>query len=789
MNYFSSITFILLLIFTTLSEAQTVNPKSEFRAVWVATVVNLDWPSSRNLSTAQQKSELITMLDELKELNFNAVVFQVRSVCDAMYNSAYEPWSYFLTGTQGTPPSPYYDPLAFAIEEAHKRGIELHAWFNPYRADHSIGSYTLHPSHIAVEHPEWTIVKDDYRYLDPGFPFVRDYVTNVVMDVVRNYDVDGIHFDDYFYPYGGITSEDDTTFAQYPRGFTNKNDWRRDNINRLVAQVQDSIKAVKPSVRFGISPFGIWKSGTPPGIVGLSSYSAIYCDPIAWMQEGTIDYLTPQCYWPFGGGQDYGKLVPWWADSTSANGIQLYPGQAAYRINSWGDASEMPNQVRLNRSNPHIDGSVFFRTYVGILDNQLGFEDSLRSNFYNTVAIPPHMPYLSDVTPPNAPQNVRYESVGGVDMLLWDAPSAASDGDTAKKYLVYRFTTDNPQSADLENAENIAVLTGGTMTVLPIDTRIGTKYIFVTALDDNNNESTLSNYITLEPPEAPDQIEPAEGEDVGDLFNFIWGSVDNAASYFLQVGKNSNFQTDLVIEEAGLIDTVFEAGGLDGDEVYYWRVLAENEAGRSVPDGFRSFHTAFPPPPLLISPGHQATGISVDTLLTWQSAANSDSYTLHFSANPTFSFLLIDSSGITGTEYVIEGLGHNKTYYWRVSAENSYGSSGFDSYFLFTTKPVVSVEDNEIPSDYQLEQNYPNPFNPSTNIRFAIPEAAFVQLKIFDIFGTEVITLVDDTMSPGIFSVSWNAVNKSGQRVSSGIYFYTLKTNDYLQTRKMMLLK
>ncbi|HAE86889.1 TPA: glycoside hydrolase, partial [Candidatus Marinimicrobia bacterium] len=343
-----SIIFIILISL----QGLTADPKEEFRAVWVATVLRLDWPSSSTVST--QKNQMINILNTMESYRFNAIVFQVRPACDALYDSKIEPWSNWLTGTEGKAPSPYYDPLAFVVEEAHKRGIEVHAWFNPYRARK--GDAGSSAEHVFNTHPEWILAvgsknsNSQYRsldernlpeskavdyILDPGKEAVREYVLSVIVDVASRYDIDGIHMDDYFYPYSGISNEDAATFAEESRGFTNIHDWRRDNINLLIQAIHDTLEVIKPRVKFGMSPFGIWKNGVPAGIVGLDAYSTIYCDAVTWLNEQWIDYITPQLYWPFGGGQDYGKLMPWWAGIAAENKRHLYPGQAVYRITNW----------------------------------------------------------------------------------------------------------------------------------------------------------------------------------------------------------------------------------------------------------------------------------------------------------------------------------------------------------------------------------------------------------------------------------------------------------------------
>ena len=282
-------------------------PKREFRGAWLATVANLDWPV-RGDTPQNQKNQLISLFDGMSAAGINAVIFQVRPECDALYASPYEPWSYALTGSQGSAPSPFYDPLQFAVDEAHRRGMELHAWFNPYRAERSVDSYALAGNHVVVQHADWILTfaasgtTAPLKILNPGIPEVREFVARVVADIVRRYDVDGIHADDYFYPYPpqAITNQDDATFAAYPRGFTNRGDWRRDNVNLLMKLVRDSIAAIKPWVKFGMSPFGIWKNGVPPGITGLDAYSVIYGDAIAWLHDRSVDYLTPQLYWRIG---------------------------------------------------------------------------------------------------------------------------------------------------------------------------------------------------------------------------------------------------------------------------------------------------------------------------------------------------------------------------------------------------------------------------------------------------------------------------------------------------------
>lgn len=561
-NSYKKICIIFLLLVPVSNiYSQVISPKREFRAAWLATVVNLDWPSSRTLTVANQKLELIKLLDSLKLYNVNAVIFQIRAECDAFYISSIDPWSYWLTNSQGTPPSPLYDPLQYAIEEAHKRGMELHAWFNPYRAYRQTNTYTTANSHVTNAHPDWVInCPDGYKFLDPGLPSVRNYVSSVVYDVTNRYDIDGVHFDDYFYPYPehSFTNQDSATYANYPRGFTNLGNWRRDNVNILIKQVNDTIKSIKPWVKFGISPFGIWKNGVPSGIVGLDAYSTIYCDAMAWLKAKSIDYLTPQLYWKFGGSQDYAKLQPWWADSVAKYGLHYYPGHALYRVNpsdgNWA-AEEIPNQIRFDRSNPKVQGGVFFRT-KSYTANYKGVTDSLKNDLYKYKALLPIMNW-KDTLPPNPPQFLRYEtlSVNRIK-LIWDLPQTASDGDSAKRYVVYRFTSPNILQSDLNNSTNIMNIEGIRESIIPAPPNTSqTYYYVVTSLDRNFNESAISNVL------AVNLIQPILSLNVKALIEGLYdGNVTVTDSITIQF-RNISSQFNLIEEKKIILDSAGSGKG------------------------------------------------------------------------------------------------------------------------------------------------------------------------------------------------------------------------------------
>ncbi len=493
------------ILFFTLAAQTAVSPKREFRAAWVATVSNIDWPSSKFLSTSSQKAEAIAILDLHKLNNINAILLQVRPSCDAFYQGGQEPLSEYLVGTQGGNLSSYYDPLQFWIDEAHKRGMELHAWFNPYRSVVSSGS-SVHNSHISKTKPEWNITygSSPYKLLNPGIPDVKNYVVNIIMDVVKRYNIDGVHFDDYFYPYGGMTTQDTAAYSAYKGNFTNIADWRRNNVNSFVAMVHDSIKAVKPWVKFGISPFGIWKSGTPAGIVGLSAYSDIYCDALNWLQNKKVDYITPQLYWRIANGaggsggtqQDYKSLMPWW--HLQLNGRHLYTGNAVYRIDpsssNW-PAQEILDQIDFNRLQQKALGFVAFSS-KSVTRNFKGIQDSLRSNHFKYPALHPTMPWLDDV-PPIAPVNLTSTITGNSIQLQWQKPGTAADGDTAASYVVYRAQA--PDTVNVNDARQI-------ISIIPKDTTryvdngavYGKSYSYVvTSFDKLRNESDATAKINI----------------------------------------------------------------------------------------------------------------------------------------------------------------------------------------------------------------------------------------------------------------------------------------------------
>ncbi|QDS98285.1 glycoside hydrolase family 10 protein [Adhaeretor mobilis] len=389
------------------SKSETPAPRREFRAAWIATVANIDWPSKPGLSTREQKEELLSLIERAAELNLNAIVFQVRPHCDALYASELEPWSEYLTGTQGKAPEPFYDPLEMAIEECHRRGIELHAWFNPYRASHPSGKSELSDSHISKTVPEAVREYGKHLWLDPGDKSAARHSLEVILDVVRRYDVDGIHFDDYFYPYPISDKEgkpvdfpDDASWqaAQAAGEKLSRNDWRRQNVDQFIAQVGQEIKKVKPWVKYGISPFGIWRPGHPKSVVGFDAYEKLYADSLKWFREGSVDYLTPQLYWRMNSsGQSYPRLLNWWHEQNE-QGRHLWPGQYTSKLFAGGSArwpaEEIVAQVWATRAQEGASGNVHF-SMKALARNSGGIADVLKAGPYHEPALVPASPWLA----------------------------------------------------------------------------------------------------------------------------------------------------------------------------------------------------------------------------------------------------------------------------------------------------------------------------------------------------------------------------------------------------------
>lgn len=433
-------------------------PKHEFRAAWVATVNNIDWPSKDNYNVDSQKTEYINILNMHRRNGMNAVIVQVRPATDAFFPSPYEPWSEWLTGKQGSPPSPWYDPLQFMIGETHRRGMEFHAWCNPYRAEFTIGLSSISPTHITRLHPEWFLTYGNKRYFDPGNKEAQQHVTNVIRDMVRRYDIDAVHFDDYFYPYR-IAREvfpDDVSFAKYANGL-NRDDWRRSNVDSVIVFLSRAIKEENKYCKFGISPFGVWRNNDkdPEGSAtkgGQTNYDDLYADILLWTKKGWIDYIVPQLYWEFNHPLvAYETLIDWW--SRHAYGRHLYIGHGIYRVYEqnnprWQNPHELPDQIKKLREYPTVHGSVFFSS-KSFINNPNGWSDSLASNYYKFPAIIPPMQWIDSIKPEKPIVDKQIDEGWKISVR---------QSEEARYFVLYQ----------LSHGENAEIETGPILEIIPV---------------------------------------------------------------------------------------------------------------------------------------------------------------------------------------------------------------------------------------------------------------------------------------------------------------------------------
>lgn len=485
--------FVFGLVGTWVAAQTTVerkHPKREFRGAWIQTVNG----QFRGMSSQQLQQTLISQLNSLQEAGINAIIFQVRPEADAFYASQYEPWSRFLTGEQGKAPQPFWDPMQFMIDACHERNMEFHAWINPYRVKTSLKS-ELSPNHIYHEHPEWFVTYGNKLYFDPALPQSRDYICKIVTDIVSRYDVDAIHMDDYFYPYPvpGEDFPDDASFARYGRGFSNKADWRRGNVNILIKKIHETVRNIKPWVKFGVSPFGIYRNEKTDPLGsrtnGLQNYDDLYADVLLWAGEGWIDYNIPQLYWEIGHkAADYETLVHWWA--RHAENRPLFIGQSVTKTVEHTDPyqagiNQLPRKMALQRAYQTIGGSC--QWYAGaVVDNVGRYRDALMAEYHKYPALVPVFHFMDHKAPGKVKKMKAVWTADGY-VLFWTAPKAKKEMDKAVRYVVYRFEA--KETVDLDSAKNIVAITNKNYFPLPYD-KGDKKYVYVvTALDRLHNES------------------------------------------------------------------------------------------------------------------------------------------------------------------------------------------------------------------------------------------------------------------------------------------------------------
>ena len=474
---------VLLLICAVLSLTQmNAQQKREFRGAWIQCVNG----QFKGVGTDAMKRTLTNQLNELQKDGCNAIIFQIRPECDALYESSIEPWSYYLTDQQGQAPQPYWDPLAWMIEQCHKRGMELHAWINPYRAKTKVAHRNA-SNHVVVQHPEWTFQYDGLTLLNPALQECRDYICNVARDIVERYDVDGFHIDDYFYPYpvSGVQIPDDAQFRIYNQGITNRGDWRRYNVDLFIKQLSETIHKTKPWVKFGVSPFGIYRNqrSDPNGsrTNGLQNYDDLYADVMKWVDKEWIDYCVPQIYWEIGNkAADYDELIHWW--NKNCGKVHLYIGEDVERTAKY---SQLPQKMSLHNQLPNVKGTVLWYAKAAV-DNVGNYGTMLRNNYWRIPALQPLMKNIDDKAPKKVRKLKTFE-VDGQRVLFWQQPKGKGWKDQAVKYVIYRFNLG--EKVNLDDTSKIIAMTTATYCELP-QTVAATPAVFVvTALDRMQNES------------------------------------------------------------------------------------------------------------------------------------------------------------------------------------------------------------------------------------------------------------------------------------------------------------
>lgn len=696
------------------------------RSTWLATVYQLDWPKSKISTTGNiveinaQKKLMITILDSLVSANMNAVCFQVRSRCDAMYKSSYEPWAEDLVATRGMDPG--YDPLAFVIEEGHKRGIEVHAWVNPYRFESVAGQWKGLPGDYNTDHPDWVLTHGTAAILNPGLPEVRQRITDIIKEIVTNYDVDGILFDDYFY-LSGTTTEDAVTYSKYNTTGLTLADWRRDNVNKMIAQVYNMIQGIKPQVRFGVAPAGIWDVSAsiaasygltlPPGISGGYAYNSIYCDPVAWLQQGTVDYISPQIYWTTGSGStDYNVLSPWWSDVALHFGKHFYSSHSISALTATSSASsvqingvtlpsmgfssmeqaiskenvpvqlrfgsaEVGLQIDANRNSDKNDapGSIFYSTTK--LYSTPGFVKYLKTNKFINKALTPAIHWKSLSTP----KVVSNISLNG-NTLTW-TPSAEN-----VRYAIYAIPISEINNPEVFNSsEYLLGVSYGANYSLNQSADFSNKTFAVATLDRYGKESSpviMGQPATLAP--TPVLTYPTDQTNVVSPFAFTWQAVPGAISYILEVAADPAF-SDLICAREVYTNSIYTSNlkPLVNGKTYYFRVKAKVVGALSETSSVRSFVSS------IFSIDYPVNASENETLtpkISWTNAGEGAVYQLEIATATTFlNDLIVYSATLNSNNFqvpsgVLVGL---NTYYIRIKTQIN-GMETSTPIVHFTTK-------------------------------------------------------------------------------------------------------
>jgi uncharacterized lipoprotein YddW (UPF0748 family) len=756
----------------------TQDAKRELRGVWIATAIQLDWP--RTLDKELQQDRLHEYIRRAYDIGLNSIFFQVVARGDAMYRSERLPWSPWLTGTPGGDPG--WDPLAYAIECAGMYGMELHAWFNVFLVG-NIGntpkSLYSTPAHIVFTSPEWIDTVDNSEWINPGNPEARQWIHDTVLELVENYDIDGIHFDYIRYSTSGLPS-DPELYEQYAEsGNTGIDDWRRENINQFVRTVYSSIKERKPWVKIGSAVTGSYQyyPDAPPSNWG---YSDVFQESRLWLQEGVHDYVAPMVYRAIGNEPEPGRIYPspdfvylsqdWVSNSFDRH---VYIGLGVYR-----------DFIR-----EELDIQIDTLRYIGA-DGQISFRyehiaaDPPFSDRYMNRSLIPVMPWGdTEPTPPVTDFAFSRHSDKPVSVLQWEQPE-----DIIRRFVIYRFSDNNLPESEMIDAKHIDHITNK-LYYNPDFIDDGKFYFAVTALDRNNNESGLSPVVRIYPPEIPILISPADDSiRQRDTLILKWEYTAGAAEYYLELSRQPDFSDDILIQSTGLEDTSYTVTGLDGQQNYYWRVKSRNPAGDSEYSNIFRFETGFPPAQELVSPLHAAVGISGEVVtFLWRSDTTAHAYRFQLSPLRSFpsEYMTHDTTVTDDTSITVFDLDKDRAYYWRVGGINDFGMGVWSSVWGFrTAQPVTAEREETLPAEFRLNQNYPNPFNPETVIVFEIPTTELVHLRLYDLLGREVIEIFRGNLTPGKHRVLFNASD-----IPSGVYIYTLSAGSFSTSRKMLVIR
>jgi len=750
---------VLVLVLNSIQFVAAQSPKHELRSTWLTTVWRLDWPSvtipkatgsndaARQSAILQQKNELISILNSLKSANMNAVFFQVRSMCDAMYQSSYEPWSSFISSERGADPG--YDPLAFAIEESHKRGIELHAWLNPYRYSTSSTTHGELATDYFITHPGWLLAYDSYtKILNPGLPEVVLQIKKVVGEIVTKYDVDGIVFDDYFYAYGGTSATlDASAQSLYKPASKDLGDWRRENVNKMVAAVYDTIQTIKPYVTFGVSPFGTWTTDAavakkrnivlPAGVGATGNmYAEIYCDPLAWLEEGKVDYVSPQLYWTTYSAYPYGKLAPWWSDIANRFGKQFYSSHSLSSLTAAAATapgvksnvllqneiiplrslstlehsminrlqssdikrapaatmftpSEVGLQIDFNRSSDVNDapGSVFYATDNTV--NTSGFISYLKQNKFTQPALCPARSWKQAVD-----QSLVDNITLSGQTLSWTYTN------TNVRYAVYAVPIANASNASVyASSLYLLGISYSTQFELPGTVSTSTHKIAVSVLDRYGNEFTarvLGESLTTAT--TAQLIYPTDNSEVLLPCVFKWEASIEADSYVWQLSRNSQF-TDLVCSRTTTTPQFFSGlqTNLKDGVRYYWRVKALKPNAPAVWSDTRSFlGNKFG----IITPANGSGNISLTPALTWDNVSTTANYTLEISSTSEFletKRIYLATVQTPGLTIPVGVLVSSTPYYARVIVTDGIVQATSETVLFTTLDQVIPVPQISLP--------------------------------------------------------------------------------------------